>query len=76
MGLMLLLVEISLEFVISTRSTSVSLVRMALCRVSNATGNDTNARVKLRSETLMGLYWMLSGLWSYYLTPTGGGGWK
>jgi len=35
---------------------------MALHRVSKATENDTNVRVKLLSETLMGLYWMLSGL--------------
>ena len=62
MDLMLLVVEMSVEFVISTRANSLSLVRMALFRVSKATENDTNARVKLRSETLMGLYWMLSGL--------------
>ena len=60
--LMLSVVEMSLEFVISTCSSSVSLVRLALFRVSKATENDTNARVKLLSETLMGLYWMLSGL--------------
>ena len=41
---------------------TLSLVRMALFMVSKATENDTKARVKLLSETLMGLYWMLSGL--------------
>ena len=50
------------EFVVSTCSNSLSLVRMALFRVSRATDNETNARFKLLSETLMGLYWMLSGL--------------
>ena len=57
--LMLPVVEMS---VLSTCSNSLRLVRMALFRVSNATENDTKARVKLLSETLMGLYWMLSGL--------------
>ena len=62
--LMLSVVEIplSVEFVLSTCSNSLSLVRMALFRVSKATENDTKAKVKLLSETLMGLYWMLSGL--------------
>ena len=59
---MLPVVEITVEFVISTCPSSVSLVRMALFRVSKATENDTNARDKLLSETLMGLYWMLRGL--------------
>ena len=72
--LVLSVVEMSVEFVMSTCSSSVSLVRMALFRVSKATENDTNVRIKLFSETLMGLYWMLSGLWSYYLKPTGGDG--
>ena len=35
---------------------------MALYRVSKATEKDMNVRVKILSETLMGLYWMLSGL--------------
>ena len=60
--LMLSVVEMSVEFAISTCSNSLSLVRMALHRVSKATEKDTNVRVKLLSETLMGLYWMLSGL--------------
>ena len=60
--LLLSVVEMPAEFMISTRSNSLSLVRMALFRVSKATENDTKARVKLLSETLMGLYWMLSGL--------------
>ena len=62
--LMLSVVEMSVEFVLSTCSSSLSLVRMALFRVSKATENDTKARAKLLSETLqlMGLYWMLSGL--------------
>ena len=60
--LMLSVVEMSIEFVISTCSSSLSLVRMALFRVSKATENETKARVKLFSETLMGLYWMLSGM--------------
>ena len=59
---MLSVVEMSVEFVISTRANALSLVRMALFRVSKATENDTKARVKILSETLMGLYWMLSGL--------------
>ena len=67
--------EMSVEFVISTRSNSPSLVRMALFRVSKATEKETKARAKLLSETLMGLYWILSGLWSWNLKPTGGGGW-
>ena len=57
---MLSVVEMSVEFVVSTRSNSVSLVRVALFRVSKATENDKNARVELLSETLVGLYWMLS----------------
>ena len=60
--LMLSVVDMSVEFVISARANSLSLVRMALFRVSKATEDDTKARVKIRSETLMGLYWMLSGL--------------
>ena len=60
--LMLSVVEMSVESVISTRSNSVSLARMALCRVSKATANDTKAKVTLLFETLMGLYWMQSGL--------------
>ena len=60
--LMLSVVEMSVECVVSTCSNSLSLVRMALFRVSNAPENETNARVKLLSETLMGLYWMLSGM--------------
>ena len=35
---------------------------MALFRVSKATENETKVRVKLLFETLMGLYWTLSGL--------------
>ena len=44
MDLVLSVVEMSVEFVISTRSSSVSLdqVRMAIFRVSKATENDTN----------------------------------
>ena len=72
--LMLLVVEISMEFVISTCANSLSLVRMALFRVSKATENDTKARVTLLSETLIGLYWMLSGLWSCNLKPAGRSG--
>ena len=60
--LMLSVVEMSVEFVLSACSNSLSLVRMALFRVSKATENDTKVRVKMLSETLMGLYWMLSGL--------------
>ena len=60
--LMLSVVEMSVEFVVSTRSNSVSLVRVALFRVSKATENDKNARVELLSETLVGLYWMMSRL--------------
>ena len=60
--LMLSVVEMSVEFVISAHSNSLSLVRMALFRLSKATENETKARVKLLYETLMGLYWMLSGL--------------
>ena len=60
--LMLSVVEMSVEFVLSTCSNSLSLVRMALYGVSNATEKDRNVRVKIVSETLMGLYWMLSGL--------------
>ena len=52
----------SVEFVLSTCSNSLSLVRMALFRVSKTTENDAKVRVKMLSETLMGLYWMLSGL--------------
>ena len=60
--LMLSVVEMSVEFVLSTCSNSLSLVRTALFRVSKATEKDTKARVNLLSGTLMGLYWMLSGL--------------
>ena len=62
MDLMLSVVEMSVEFVLSTCANSLSLVRMALYRVSKATEKDMNVRVKILSETLMGLYWMLSGL--------------
>ena len=74
MDLLLSVVEMSVAFAISTFSSSVSLVRMSLFRVSKATESDTNARAKLLSETLMGLYCVLRGLWSYYLEPTGGDG--
>ena len=47
MDLMVSVLGMSVEFVISTRSCSVSLVRMALHRVSKAAENETNARVKL-----------------------------
>ena len=60
--LLLPVVEMSAEFVLRTCSNSLSLVRMALFRVSKATENDTKARPTLLSATLMGLYWMLSGL--------------
>ena len=60
--LMLSVVELSVECVIVTLANSLSLVRMALFRVSKATENDTKVRVKILSETLMGLYWMLSWL--------------
>ena len=59
---MLSVVEMAVEFVISTCARSLSLVRMALFRVSKATENDANARVKLLSGILMGLHWMMSGL--------------
>ena len=42
---MLSVVEMAVEFVVSTCSSAFSLVKMALFRVSNATENDTNARV-------------------------------
>ena len=47
---------------------------MALFWVSKATENETKARAKLLSEALMGLYWMMSGLWSWDLKPAGGDG--
>ena len=72
--LMLSVVEMPVEFMLSACPNSLSLVRMALFRVSKATEDDTKARVKLLSETLMGLYWMLSGLCSWNLKPTGGDG--
>ena len=74
--LMLSVVEMSVEFVISTSTcaNSLSLVRMALFTVSKATEGDAKARVKIPSETLMGLYWMLRGLWGCNLKPTGGDG--
>ena len=59
---MLSVVEMSVEFVVSTRSDSFSSVSMALFRVSKATVHETKARANLLSETLMGLYWMLRGL--------------
>ena len=60
---MLSVVEMSVEFVIGTRSNSASLVRMALFRVSKAIDNDTkfNVSVKLLSETLMGYRWASTG---------------
>ena len=61
-ALMLSVVETSVEFVISTHSTSLSWVRMVLFKVSKSSANETKARAKLLSETLMGLYWMLSGM--------------
>ena len=62
-GLILSMAEMSVGFVISTRPNSLSLVRMALFRVSKATENETKARVKLLSETLVGplRYSWLSG---------------
>ena len=47
---------------IGTRSSSVSLVRMALRRLSKAIENETNARTELFSGNLMVIYWMLSGM--------------
>ena len=54
----------SVEFVLSTRSYSASLVRMAPHRVSNAIENETNVRLTLFARTLvmMVLYRMLSRL--------------
>ena len=72
--LMLSVVEMSVEFVISTRAISRSLVKMALFRVSKATENDAAARGTLLSEALMGLYWIPSGLRSCDLQPPGGDG--
>ena len=73
---MLSVVEMSVEFVVSTCSNYLSLVRTALFRVhvSKATEKDTKVRVELLSGTLMGLYWIMSGLWSWNLKPTGGDG--
>ena len=65
---------VPVEFVISTRTCSIGLVRMALHRVSKATENEANARAKSLSENLVGLYWVLSGLWGYCLKPTEGDG--
>ena len=62
MDLMVSVLEMAVKFVISACSSSVSLVRMDLHRASKATEKETNARVTLLSEALMGLYWMLSGL--------------
>ena len=75
-GLVVSVLEMAAEFVISARSYSVSLLRMALRihSASKATEGHTNARAKLLAETLMGLYWMMSGLWRYYLKPTRGAG--
>ena len=42
---MLSVVDISVEFVISTCANSVSLVRMALFRVNSATENETNQQM-------------------------------
>ena len=53
MDLVLSVVGMSVEFVMSTQSSSVSLVRMALFRVSKATENDRDVRVKLLSETYL-----------------------
>ena len=58
MDLRVLVLEVDVEFVISTRSYSIRLVKMALHRVSRATENETNVRIKLLSGTLMGLSWM------------------
>ena len=71
---MLSVLVMPIEFVISARSNSASLVRMALFRVRKATENDTNVGVKSLSETLMGLHWILSGMRGCYLETTGGDG--
>ena len=55
MELVLSVVKEAVDFVVSTRSSSVSLVRVALFKVSKATENDTSASAQLLSETLMGL---------------------
>ena len=75
MDLVVSLVEVSVEFVLSARSSAVSLVRMALHRVSKATENEANVRIQLFFGTLMDLYLMPSGLRSYHRKPTGGDGW-
>ena len=74
MGLMVPVLEMSVEFVISTRPCCISLVGMALHRASKATESEANARGKSLSRALVVLYCMLSGLWGYYLKPTGGDG--
>ena len=53
MDLVVSVAEMSVEFVRSTASGSVSLFRMALHRMSKATENETNERIKLFSGTLM-----------------------
>ena len=65
--LVLSVVEMCVELGLSTHSSSVSLVRMALHRVivmimSKATENKMNARIKSFAGTLMVLYWVLGGL--------------
>ena len=66
MDLMVSVMEnlMSVEFVLSIRSYSVGLVRMAPRRVSNAIENETNVRLTLFAGTLimMVLYRMLSRL--------------
>ena len=55
--LVLSVVEMSVEFVISTRPNSASLVRMALFRVSKATEDDANASFQLLFEALLYAEW-------------------
>ena len=74
MDLVLSVVEMSVEFVMGPRSSSIGVAGMALFRVSKATEDDANVGLELLSEALMGLCWMISGLQGYCLAPTGGDG--
>ena len=76
-GLVLSVVEMPVEVLMSTRSSFVGLVGMALHKVSKATEDNANARTKPASGALglVILHWMMSGLWGCYLKPNRGDGW-
>ena len=72
MNVALLVCELAVELQLSAATNPMTLLRMALLRVSVILLERKEERMKEFSGAFVSLYRMLGGLWRCYLKPPGG----